>query len=77
MCVHFITRPGQLKRPHRITFGLQVTPTKPMPDGWRRWTGLKTIQGGRPVRWIGANYYWGALAYDVYPYQYRFDYSDK
>ena len=39
--VHFITRPAVLTRPHRIVFGLQATPTKPMPDGWRRWTGIE------------------------------------
>ncbi|NQT17825.1 MAG: hypothetical protein HQ582_34040 [Planctomycetes bacterium] len=77
MRVHFITKPGPLERTHRIVFGLQATPTKPMPKGWRRWVGLKRVEGGRPVRWIGANYYWGGLAYDVYPYKYRFDYFDK
>jgi hypothetical protein len=75
--VHFVTRPGPLHRPHTITFGLQATPTKPMPEGWRRWTGLKQIEGARPVRWIGATFYWGGLSYDVYPYQYRFDYFEK
>src|SRR5690606_10376063 len=35
--VHFITRPGALEHPREIVFGLQATPTKPMPEGWRRW----------------------------------------
>jgi hypothetical protein len=48
-----------------------------MPDGWRRWSGRQGVAGTRPVRWIGANYYWGSLAYDVYPYKYHFDYFDK
>jgi len=77
MRVHFVTRPAVLRKRHAIVFGLQATPTKPMPDGWRRWTGLKATEGARPVRWMGANYYWGGLAYDVYPYKYRFDYLDK
>ena len=77
MLVHFVTRPSTLERPHRIVFGLQATPTKPMPAGWRRWTGLKQIEGGRPVRWMGANYYWGSLAYGVYPHKYRYDFFDK
>jgi hypothetical protein len=75
--VHFITRPAVLTRPHRIVFGLQATPTKPMPDGWRRWTGSKPIPGARPVRWVGATYYWGGTSFDVYPYKYRFDFYDK
>jgi hypothetical protein len=77
MRVHFITRPTMLERRHQIVFGLQATPTKPLPDGWRRWSGLKEITGARPVRWLGATYYWGGLSYDVYPYRYRFDYFDK
>lgn len=77
MRVHFITRPGPLTRKHRIVFGLQATPTKPMPEGWRRWTAHGQIQGGRPVRWLGACFYWGGLSYDVYPYKYQFDFYDK
>ncbi|NLX98695.1 MAG: hypothetical protein GXY83_21250 [Rhodopirellula sp.] len=77
MRVHFITKPGRLERPHRIVFGLQATPTKPMPEGWRRWVGRTGIDGTRPVRWLGSNFYWGSLAYDEYPYQYRFDFYDK
>jgi hypothetical protein len=77
MRVHFITRPGPLVREHRIVFGLQATPAKPMPDGWRRWTAQGTIAGGRPVRWLGANYYWGGLLYDVYPYRCHFEFYDK
>ena len=75
--VHFITRPTVLTRPHRIVFGLQATPIKPMPDGWRRWTGLKPLAGARPVRWVGATYYWGGVSFDAYPYKYRFDFYDK
>jgi hypothetical protein len=75
--VHFITKAGPLDRPHRIVFGLQATPTKPMPEGWRRWMASKRVEGGRTVSWMGATYYWGGLSYDVYPYQYRFDYFDK
>jgi hypothetical protein len=77
MRVHFITRPTVLRRQHRIVFGLQATPTKPMPDGWRRWMALKTIADARPVRWVGATYYWGGTSFDVYPYKYRFDFYDK
>jgi hypothetical protein len=75
--VHFITRPTRLDRPHRIVFGLQATPTKPMPQCWRRWTALKNIPGARPVRWMGATFYWGGRSYDAYPYKYRWDFFDK
>ena len=37
--VSFVTKPGRLKGPHKIVFGLQATPTKPLPekpDSWRR-----------------------------------------
>ncbi len=77
MRVNFITRPGPLKRRREIVFGLQATPTKPMPAGWRRWTGTRTVEGGRAVRWMGANFYWGALSYDVYPFERRFEFFDK
>ncbi|HUU59129.1 MAG TPA: glycoside hydrolase domain-containing protein, partial [Phycisphaerae bacterium] len=76
MRVHLITRPGALRREHEIVFGLQVTPTKPMPAGWRKWVGNKHIPGGRNVAWIGGAYYWGALSYDVYPMDKRFEMVD-
>lgn len=75
--VHFITRPGPLRRSHQIVFGLQATPTKPMPEGWRRWTGGPQVPLGRSVRWVGATFYWGGLSYDVYPYHYQFDIFEK
>ena len=77
MRVNFITRPGPLKRPRTIVFGLQATPTKPMPQGWRRWVASKQVEGGRPVRWMGACFYWGGLSYDVYPFEKRLDFYDK
>lgn len=76
LCVHFITRPGALERKHEIVFGLQATPTKPMPEGWRRWVASKAVEGGRPVGWVGACYYWGGMSYDVYPFERRFDFYD-
>lgn len=75
--VHFVTRPGRLDRPHRIVFGLQATPTKPMPAGWRRWTALKRVEPGRSVRWMGACYYWGGDSYDVYPLQQHYEFYDQ
>lgn len=75
--VNFITQPGPLDRAHRIVFGLQATPTKPMPEGWRRWTANKRVEGSRPVRWLGACFYWGGLSYDVYPYRRQFEFYEK
>ena len=75
--VNFITRPGPLTEARSIEFGLQATPTKPMPDGWRRWMASRRLDGSRPVRWMGACFYWGGLSYDVYPFEKRFDFLDK
>jgi len=71
-----ITRPGLLDRPRTLVFALQATPTKPMPEGWRRWVGSKPVPGGRTVSWLGSCYYWGAHSYDVYPHEKRFDYYE-
>jgi len=75
--IHFITRPQELRREHHIVFGLQATPAKPMPEGWRRWIAGPPVAGGRQVHWVGATFYWGGLAYDVYPYHYQFDIFEK
>lgn len=72
-----ITRPGVLDRPRTLVFGLQATPTKPMPEGWRRWLGNKRVPGGRTVSWLGSCYYWGAHSYDVYPHEKRFEFYDE
>jgi len=77
MRVHFITRPGLWAKPRRITFGLQATPTKPMPKGWRRWVATKRVSGGRTVSWIGHSMYWGGLYYLVYPLGKRFEFYDR
>ncbi|MCF7854347.1 MAG: DUF6067 family protein [Candidatus Pacebacteria bacterium] len=34
---HLVARPAQLDAPRKIIFGLQATPVKPMPEGWRGW----------------------------------------
>ncbi|MBM4032033.1 MAG: LamG domain-containing protein [Planctomycetes bacterium] len=33
--VHLINQPVTIKEPRTLVFGLQASPTKPMPDGWR------------------------------------------
>ena len=62
--VNLIARPGQLTRQRSITFALQATPTKPMPEtpfNYRRWWSMKTAtKAGVDFSLIGACYYWGA-----------------
>ena len=77
MRVHLITRPVVLTEEREIVFGLQATPTKPMPEGWRRWTGRSQVPGGRAVTWLGSTYYWGGIAHDVYPYEKNFEYWEE
>lgn len=45
--VYFVNRPAVISRPHRLVWGLQASPTKPMPEGWR--AKLPDIPGGLPV----------------------------
>lgn len=45
--VYFCNTPTTLAKPTRLVFGLQASPTKPMPEGWR--TKLADIPGGLPV----------------------------
>lgn len=50
--VYFINRPAVVSRPHRLRWGLQASPTKPMPENWR--AKLPDIPGGLPVTpWDG------------------------
>ncbi|MDP6114847.1 MAG: DUF6067 family protein, partial [Planctomycetota bacterium] len=76
MRVHLINRPVAIDAEREIVFGLQVTPTKPMPKGWRRWTATKRPEGARPIRWMGATFYWGGISYDVYPFEKDYSYFD-
>ncbi|MBT3377866.1 MAG: hypothetical protein HN742_07520 [Lentisphaerae bacterium] len=77
MRVNLVTKPTRLTSERRIVFGLQVTPTKPMPEGWRRWTGNKSVPGGRSVGWLGSCYYWGGVNHDLYPYKKTFEFYDE
>lgn len=76
MRVNLINKPVELDEEHEIVFGLQATPTKPMPEGWRRWTGTKSPEGSRPVRWMGATFYWGGISYDAYPFDKDYSYFE-
>ncbi|MDP6359778.1 MAG: DUF6067 family protein, partial [Planctomycetota bacterium] len=77
MRVHLINRPVAIDAEREIVFGLQVTPTKPMPKGWRRWAATKRPEGARPIRWMGATFYWGGISYDVYPFEKDYSYFDE
>lgn len=44
--VDFINRPGVLSETHKIVFGLQASPTKPMPDDWRSNVAMPGIDAG-------------------------------
>ncbi|NMA20021.1 MAG: hypothetical protein GX927_05530 [Lentisphaerae bacterium] len=35
--VHFVNKPFALSKPRTISFGLQPSPSKPLPTGWRSW----------------------------------------
>ena len=68
--VHLVTKPFRPTRPHRIEFGLQATPVKPMPQqpmGWRKWRCSKVLPGLRPFTIFGATLYWGCVGHDLYP----------
>ena len=73
LIVHFVTRPGPLRGTHRIVFGLQASPTKPMPTApvhWRKWMFGSNCDGRAfSIRFLGSCYYWGSSGpcYEVYP----------
>lgn len=52
--IYFINRPAMIDRKHHLVFGLQASPTKPLPDDWR--TRLPDAPGGLAV------VPWGGLA---------------
>ncbi len=45
--IHLVNRPVTLSGPRRLVFGLQASPTKPMPEDWRK--RLPDIPGGLAV----------------------------
>src|SRR5688572_9181828 len=69
-----------LDRPRKIVFGLQATPVKPMPQGWRGWNFIG-LQGPnlRPMRILGQGQFWGAATQytDVYPRKCDFSIFEK
>jgi hypothetical protein len=72
--LNLIGKRAQLTRERTITFALQATPAKPMPEkpyNWRRWWATGTARDAEDVqiRFWGANMYWGGrhFATSVFP----------
>lgn len=80
--VSFVTRPAPLERERRIVFGLQATPTKPMPQEsthWRNWL----QRAGENSRFVERNYTsfflagsssWGTMGHNAFVYPRDRDY---
>ena len=71
---NLVAVPSRLDRLRRITFALQATPAKPMPEtpyNWRRWWATRTDPDveGVGINFWGGNMYWGGreFATSVYP----------
>jgi len=72
--LNLIAHPAKLTRERQITFALQATPAKPMPEvphNWRLWTATGTPQDIDDVFifFWGGNMYWGGrhFATSLYP----------
>jgi hypothetical protein len=73
--LNLVAKPSRLDRARTITFALQATPAKPMPEtpyNWRRWwanTGTERDIDSVQLNFWGANMYWGGrhFATSVYP----------
>jgi hypothetical protein len=68
--IYFINKPTVLDKVHELTFGMQASPTKPMPENWR--SKLDHAPGGLGV------YPWGGLSCSYKtPYQNDWSIIDK
>jgi hypothetical protein len=72
--LNLIAKPSRLARPRTLTFALQATPAKPMPEqpyNWRRWWATGTVPDIKDVqiKFWGGNMYWGGrhFATSIYP----------
>lgn len=72
--LNLIAKPATLTRERRITFALQATPAKPMPEtpaDWRRWwiTRMPADTEGAFISFWGGNQYWGGryFAVSIFP----------
>lgn len=68
--VHFVTRPGTLKRTHSIVFAIQATPAKPMPKEPAPWRNIvfsmPQLANQYNASIIGAALQWGGDDYYVF-----------
>lgn len=51
--VDLINTPSVINSPRHLVFGLQASPTKPMPEGWRANRNTPPPHGGPVVCWDG------------------------
>lgn len=72
--LNLVAKPSRLTRKRTLTFALQATPAKPMPEApynWRRWWATGTDQDVQSVQinFWGGNMYWGGrhFATSVFP----------
>ena len=49
--VRYLGKPAALTEPLKIAFGLQATPTRPRPVGWRSWGGGNVVGTNIDVTW--------------------------
>jgi hypothetical protein len=65
LVVNLVQVPAALKRERTIVFGMQATPTRPMPANWRQ----MGVASGVPEDYqiLGMCSYWGADLYNVAP----------
>ncbi len=71
--VQFIARPTALDKPRTIVFGLQASPTKPMPADWRTEAAQDMPRHG------GSGGYWGIIPHFAgkYPAARDFSFADE
>jgi len=78
--LNLVAKPARLDRSRTLTFALQATPAKPMPEepyNWRRWWATRTdrdIDGVQIAFW-GGNGYWGGRHFATSVYPDRKDYT--
>ncbi len=82
--LNLVSGPARLDRDRAITFALQATPAKPMPEEpytWRKWWATGTARDAKDVyiNFWGGNGYWGGrnFASSVFPDRKDFGYWDK
>ncbi len=78
--LNLVAKPSRLTRQRTLTFALQATPAKPMPEephNWRRWWATRTDQDVQSVQiaFWGGNGYWGGKEFATSVYPDRKDYT--